>query len=169
MLSTDCANFLSIFWNVVLTTDRTYPCVMMFLIGTRLSFFCCDCVDTKLSIKQCSFCLFCPDNPETVYKHTKLLLKLEQYKEAALNWLSFRGIQLHRHKGDLGAIKKALRWADETHKHILVPSPTDSFGRRGLEADAYALPAEGTDWHWGREIIWGTYTCSKGECERRIS
>lgn len=80
--------------------------------------------------------MFSPDNPETVYKHTKLLFKLDQNKEAALNWLRFRGIQLHQHKGDLGAIKKVLRWDDETRQHILVLSPTDSLSRRGLETDA---------------------------------
>jgi len=53
--------------------------------------------------------MFSPDNPETVYKHTKLLFNLDQNKEATLNWLRFRGIQLHQHKGDLGSIKKALR------------------------------------------------------------
>jgi len=51
---------------------------------------------------------YLPDNPETVYKHTKLLFNSDQNKEATLNWLRFRGIQLHQHKGDLGSIKKAL-------------------------------------------------------------
>jgi len=55
------------------------------------------------------FFIFSPDNPVTVYKHTKLLFKLDQNKEAALNWLRFRGIRLHQHKGDLGSIKEALR------------------------------------------------------------
>ena len=55
------------------------------------------------------FVNFSPDNPETVYKHTKLLFKLDQNKEATLNWLRFRDIQLHQHEGDLGSIKKALR------------------------------------------------------------
>ena len=80
--------------------------------------------------------MFSPDNPETVYKHTKLLFNLDQNREATLNWLRFRGIQLHQHKGDLGSIKKALRWADETCEHILVRIPTDSFGRRGLDTNA---------------------------------
>jgi len=51
---------------------------------------------------------YLPDNPVTVYKHTKLLFKLDQNEEAALNWLRFRGIRLHQHKGDLGSIKEAL-------------------------------------------------------------
>lgn len=55
------------------------------------------------------FVSFCPDNPETVYKHTKLLFKLDQKKEATLNWLRFRDVQLHQYRGDLDAIKKALR------------------------------------------------------------
>ena len=105
--------------------------------------------------------MFSTDNPETVYKHTKLLFKLDQSKEATLNWLRFRDIQLHQHKGGLGAIKKALRWANEAHEHIPVPSPSNSFGRWGLDTDAHALPAEGTDWHWGREIIWIAYICFK--------
>lgn len=53
--------------------------------------------------------MFSSDNPASVYKHTKLLFKLDQNKEAALNWLRFRGIRLHQHKGDLGSIKEALR------------------------------------------------------------
>ena len=52
--------------------------------------------------------VYSPDNPGTVYKHTQLLLKLSSEKEAAANWLRFRGIQL-QHTKDVGAIKKALR------------------------------------------------------------
>lgn len=49
------------------------------------------------------------EHPETVYKHTRLLLKLGSNKEAAHNWLQFRGVLLHSHKGDLDSLWKVLR------------------------------------------------------------
>ncbi|KAL9968860.1 hypothetical protein ACROYT_G021001 [Oculina patagonica] len=64
---------------------------------------------THDALQQLHLSLEClPENPETVYKHTQMLLKLNQNKEAALNWLRFRGIKLHQHKGDLGSIRKVL-------------------------------------------------------------
>ena len=52
--------------------------------------------------------LFPSGNPETVYKHTQLLLKLGSAKEAITNWLLFRGIQRY-HKGNVDSIRRRLR------------------------------------------------------------
>lgn len=64
---------------------------------------------TQDALQQLHLSLEClADNPETVYKHTQLLLKLGSTKEAVTNWLLFRGIQRY-HKGDVDSIRRRLR------------------------------------------------------------
>lgn len=64
---------------------------------------------THDALHQLHLSLEClPEHPETIYKHTQLLLKLGSKKEAAHNWLQFRGVLLHSHKGDVDSLRKVL-------------------------------------------------------------
>ena len=78
---------------------------------SRLSFTALEVLYREMHCVSVAFdniVLFPPDNPESVYKHTQLLLKLGSTKEAVTNWLLFRGIQRY-HKGDVDSIRRRLR------------------------------------------------------------
>lgn len=64
---------------------------------------------THDALHQLHLSLECsPEHPETVYKHTQLLLKLGSKKEAVHNWLQFRGVLFRSHNGDVDSLRKVL-------------------------------------------------------------